>query len=162
MIDFIRVARRLAIAASLVAGVVPAGASGADLAVDLRARDGILLTSIRYDVSITNRGPHSLTSATVTVRLDSHAAGVLGSPCTFDAAADAMTCSFGSLAVNATATVGGWVLFGDTLPPGPVVATATRTASSPSDPNAANDSDTATCRYVPNNQPLDPPPEMFC
>ncbi|HEX6686795.1 MAG TPA: hypothetical protein VF062_28780 [Candidatus Limnocylindrales bacterium] len=153
--------------AALVAGLMPAATAAAatpqaDLAIDLRARDGILLISLHYTVAVTNRGPQALTSATVTLLLDSDAGGVLGSPCTFNAANDTATCPVGGLAPGATATVSATILFNSGMPPGPVAATAVRSASMPADPFAGNDSDSATCIYEPVLQPLDPPPDMRC
>lgn len=123
--------------------------SGADIAVGLDASGGVLLASARYDVTVTNNGPETLTSATVIVQLDPRAAHPGGSPpqCPMDTTADTLTCSFGPLGVGATTTLSTWVFF--SLPPAylTVYATATRTASTPTDPDPSNDSATTPCGH---------------
>ncbi len=129
----------------------PAGARStpaADLAVDLRARGSLLLPTILYDVSVTNHGPDALTSATVTLQLDSRAHTIWTSPCTFVVATDVVTCSFGAVPVGATAKISFTAYY---LMGGSSVATldttATRTASTPQDPVAGNDIDAVRCDW---------------
>lgn len=123
--------------------------SGTDIVVGLDAIGSVLLAGARYDVSITNNGPEALTSATVVVQLDSRS-GPSGTPppCPLDTTTDTLTCTFGPLAVGATATVSNWVFFA--LPYQThltIYATATRTASTPTDPDPSNDSATVPCSY---------------
>lgn len=160
--------RRFLLSITLLVGAATTGAAGspqADVEVDLRAREALLITtSIHYDVSITNNGPQPLTSATVTLQLDSYAAGILGPPCTFNAGNDTASCSFGALAVGATATMTAWIYYSG-MPDGPIplVATASRSVSVPADPVSDNDSASATCFYLRQDGPiLNPPPQMFC
>jgi uncharacterized protein DUF11 len=151
-------------AALALAGATPASAqpsSGADLAVDLRANALLLLTGARYTVAVTNNGPQALSSATVVVRLDPRTTGISPGPCTGDTVADTVTCQFAGLAVGATATATFVATF--TLPyqATSVAATAARTASSPPDGNAANDSDTFTCGWY-QDPGLLPPFTLHC
>lgn len=137
------------ITAALVAGLlglVPQSGS-ADLSVDLSAQNTILLAGARYDVTVTNNGPAALESATVVVQLENSAYASTQSACVPDHQAHTLTCVFGALAVGASATMSGTVYYPMGGPPRMIYATATRTASSPSDPNAANDADTETCYY---------------
>jgi hypothetical protein len=88
-------------------------------------------------------------SATVVVQLDPRAFTAMGSVphCPLDTTTDRLTCTFGPLAVGATSKLTTWVAFD--LPDGPaeVSATATLTASSPADTNAANNSATVDCYH---------------
>lgn len=123
---------------------------GADIAVGLDAFGSFLLAGARYDVAVTNNGPETLTAATVVVRIDPRAltGGGPRPPCPMDAIADTLTCSFGPVAAGATVTLSAWVYF--SLPQErhvTVEATATRTASTPADPDPSNDSATTTCAY---------------
>ncbi len=150
------------------AGAASAGgvsSSQADLAVGLNASEVLLLTrTVKYDVSVTNNGPASLGSATVTVQLPVYAFASSGKACSFDSGNDTLSCPFVDLAPGATATVTAWIPYsvphkGVT----PLPATATLTASTPADPNAANDSDEANCYHIPSDGPLvPPPPQVFC
>ena len=124
------------------------GGSGADLKVRLSAVGSLLLAGARYTVSITNNGPEPLTSATVVVRLDPRAFTTSGSPaCPFDTTADTLTCTFGALPVGGTATSSESVYFVINDNRATLDATATRTASAPSDPSARNDTDSVACTY---------------
>ncbi|MCC8246120.1 DUF11 domain-containing protein [Saccharothrix luteola] len=132
-------------AALLVPGAqVDAAPAGADLSVDLTAVAAVVMPVVDYHVSVTNNGPEPLTSATVVVALDPRS-WITTTPCAF---ADAtLTCSFGSLAPGATTTLVNRVYFAVFNTEATVDATATRTASTPADPNAGNDADTARCRH---------------
>lgn len=101
-----------------------------------------------YDVSVTNHGPDALTSATVTLQLDSRAHTIWTSPCTFVVATDVVTCPFGAVAAGATATIGFsayYVMHGSSF--ATLDTTATRTVSTPQDPVVSNDTDAARCRW---------------
>lgn len=121
-----------------------AAPSSADLSVDLTAVTALLMPVVDYRVSVTNNGPQPLTSATVVVTLDPRSS-ITTAPCVF---ADAtLTCSFGPLAPGATATLTNRVYFDVLYTEATLDATATRTASTPTDPHAGNDTDTARCRH---------------
>src|SRR5687767_257593 len=115
--------RHLLATAVLVAGLVPTVAASnpqADLAVDLRGQDGLLPASIYFTLAVTNRGPQALTSATITIQLDSDATGSWNqNRCTYNAADDTVVCPIGSLASGATSTITGWFFFPQTMPRGP-------------------------------------------
>lgn len=132
-------------AALLTSGArADAAPSSADLSVDLTAVTALLLPVVDYRVSVTNHGPQPLTSATVVVALDPRSTTTTA-PCVF---ADAtLTCSFGPLAPGATATLTNRVYFDVMYTEATLDATATRTVSTPTDPNAGNDTDTARCRH---------------
>jgi hypothetical protein len=154
------------ITAALVAGllsVVPQSGS-ADLSVDLHATSSIVFNSARYDVTITNNGPDPLTSATVVVQLSE--TGYLSgtqNTCTGDSQAKTITCVFGPLAVGASATMSGSAMYPMSGRARLIYATATRTASSPADPNQANDADTVDC-YYDGSQGIPPTgrPSLWC
>jgi hypothetical protein len=140
--------------------------SGTDIAVGLDAIGSVLLAGARYDVSITNNGPETVTSAIVVVQLDSRS-GPGGSvpPCPLDTTTDTLTCAFGPLAVGATATLSNWVYFG--LPYQThltIYATATRTASTPTDPDPSNDAATVPCWYSEAPGSIWPPTQwrLYC
>lgn len=140
----------------------PGVAPSADLSVDLDARSIYLLPGAYYDVTITNHGPDPVTSATVVVALDPRAAGTPTGPCVPDAATDTLTCVFGPVPAGGTATMTSLVAYLMSGRPSAVDATATRTASTPPDPNAGNDTDLASCWY---RGPLMPPmgiPPLSC
>ena len=144
-----------------VLGAAPAGAvqgSGADLAVAIRGQGSVLLPGARYTVSVTNHGPEALTGATVVVRLDPRVMEpATGQPCPYDAESLTLTCTFGAVAVGATASMYSSVYYLLRGEPTEVLATATRVASTPADPEPANDSATRRCWYS-GYQGFPPPP----
>lgn len=151
-------------ALALVASLLSV-ASTADLAVDLNAKGGVvgLIPSARYDVTIANLGPDPITSATVVVELEYRPVFGTASPCVLDIAGKTLTCTFGPLTAGASATMGMHIYLGNVSDrPTVIDATATRTASSPSDPNAANDTDTAPCWYYPLPPQQQWPPPVSC
>ena len=139
--------------------------SAVDVAVGLDAFGSLMLAGAGYTVSVTNNGPQALVHATVVVRLDPR---VLGDPptpsCPYDAASHTLTCSFGALAVGATASLTTWVYFSFPLTSVDFDATATLATSTPVDVNAANDSDTVRCHYNWRlGIPINPwPPLTYC
>lgn len=140
--------------------------SGADISVDLALTSTtVLLPGAYVDVSITNNGPDPLTSATVVVQFGVNVASGYPQPCPLDAATDTLTCTFGALPPGATATISSgypvtMVVGGK---PFRFANTATRTASTPSDPVSANDTDTEYCYYAGGGGiPLPPVPTLFC
>ncbi len=160
-----RVALTAIIATGLTATpVTPATAQAAptaDIAVGLVPFGGLLLPSARYTVSVTNNGPDPVASAVVTVQLDSRAFALgMGSPCPYNAAQDTVVCTFGPVAVGATATTMFWAYY-NLQNGGRVVATASRTASTPEDPFPGNDSESADCQWS-GGEIGGPPGMMFC
>lgn len=130
--------------------VEPAAPAEADLAVGLDATAGPLLASqISYDLTAANQGPGDAAGATLTVDLPTQVNSVSNLPtgCSYSAATDAVSCATGAIANG-----GGYsATFRANLAPlsvGALPATATRTASSPTDPNPANDSATTSCTVV--------------
>lgn len=123
----------------------------ADIAVTLTARAPLLLAgAITYTLTATNNGPGALTSGTVTTKLPPHTTSVTGLPtgCTYTAATRTVTCTVPALAPTA-GTQNTFRANLALLTVGiPLNATATRTASSPADPNPANDQAKARCNVV--------------
>ncbi|RKG83052.1 FG-GAP-like repeat-containing protein [Corallococcus terminator] len=119
----------------------------ADVAVRLVARPifSLFNPSIRYDVSVTNNGPEPLDMATVTASLP---APLVASPGQCTPGTRSTTCGFGAIAPGATQSRFFTVplnLFTLGLP---YTVTARRTASTPLDPNAANDQASRRCIVV--------------
>jgi Domain of unknown function DUF11 len=126
--------------------VLTVTAPKADLGVSLGASAAGLLTShVNYDVAVTNNGPAGATSATITTQLASQATSIASATCTFSSSTHKVSCPIGSLADGATTHATFTAYFGVLTIGLPLNATATRTTSSPTDPNAANDSDSAAC-----------------
>lgn len=119
----------------------------ADLGVSLSATAVPLSSQVSYDAAVTNDGPGAASSATITTQLAAQATGISSSSCTYAASTDRVTCPIGALANGATTHATFTASFG-LLSLGPLNASATRTASSPTDPNATNDSDAANCTAV--------------
>ncbi|MCB7135594.1 DUF11 domain-containing protein [Cellulosimicrobium marinum] len=122
-------------------------AADADLGVSLDAVAGPLLSSqITYTLDVTNSGPADATASVVTVAVPSQASSATGLPpgCTYSSGNDTITCDTAAVANGTTATRSFTVNVG-LLSLGSLPATATRTSSSPTDPNAANDTASANC-----------------
>lgn len=118
----------------------------ADLGVSLSASSSVLLTDqVNYDVAVTNNGPATASSATITTQLPSEATSIASTTCTYSSSTDRVTCPIGSLANGATTHATFTAFYGLLTVGLPLHAQATRTAGSPTDPNAANDSDGADC-----------------
>ncbi|WP_407667390.1 DUF11 domain-containing protein [Myxococcus dinghuensis] len=116
----------------------------ADLAVGLTAQAPLLGANVLYTLTVTNNGPHAASSATVTTTLPASATSITSTDCTFDATAGEVTCPVGALA-NGSSSIKTFRANYGLLALGQLNATATRVASSPADPNAQNDSATASC-----------------
>lgn len=146
-----RIVIALVTAVLAVFGVSTASAgadSSADLEVTLSSVASLLMPSAFYAVTITNHGPGALDSATVTVRLDLRAWSTLGSTvCPLDRTTSTLTCTFGAVPAGASASLKPHVYYNIKERFATLQATATRTASTPADPNATNDSDPTTCWY---------------
>lgn len=128
----------------------PPATSTADLGVTLDAvAGGFLSPTIDYTLTVASNGPAASTGATVEVSLPSAVSSVANLPsgCTYASATDTVTCTYGSTGVGSPATRTFRASFG-ALAIGPLPATATRTVSTPADPNAANDTDSVTCTAV--------------
>lgn len=117
----------------------------ADLAVRLSAKSGLLNPTIEYTVKGTNHGPGTVSSGTITLRVPPNTASVSSSTCTYNASAKTVSCPTGPVANGATVTHKVKTTIGLLTVGLPLDATATRTASSPSDPNPGNDAATAHC-----------------
>jgi uncharacterized repeat protein (TIGR01451 family) len=119
----------------------------ADLSIALAAQGvpGILSGHIEYAITVTNNGPAALVSGTVTATLPT--------PMTATSSDCAVTggrvvCTLGALASGASLTDRFDVPIGLLTVNHDYVVTATRTASSPADPNPANDSASRTCSIL--------------
>lgn len=126
----------------------PAPTSSSDIDVDVTARPnlGILVPYLTYTVTARALGPDAVTTGTVTATLPPGATATSLSPgCT--TATGTVTCSYGTIATGAAASKTFRVPL-HLLSLGTVKVTGTRTASSPTDPNPANDRATATCTVV--------------
>lgn len=112
----------------------------ADISVDLAAASRLLSSQVNYTLNIDNNGPGDATGVQVVVDLPTQTTNVTTLPaaCTYNSATDEVTCTYSSLTTGSirapsfTATMG-------LLSIGQLPATATRVASSPTDPNPAND-----------------------
>ncbi|WP_439676765.1 hypothetical protein [Embleya sp. MST-111070] len=127
------------------AGPPPANA---DIAVSLTAQPhlGILVPYLSYTVTAHNNGPGAVTSATLTATLPAGKTATNPSPgCT--SAPGSVTCTYGAIA-NGASAVSTFRLPIGLLTIGQVTVTATRTASAPTDNNAANDHASRTCTVV--------------
>ncbi|WP_329029347.1 MULTISPECIES: hypothetical protein [unclassified Streptomyces] len=120
----------------------------ADLDVGLSAqpRVGILVPHLSYTLRTRDNGPDDASGVTVTATLPGgKTATGLSAGCT--SAPGTVTCTYGSIAEGGEA-VSTFRLPIGLLDIGPVVVTATRTASAPDDPNAANDTAGAACTVL--------------
>jgi uncharacterized repeat protein (TIGR01451 family) len=123
--------------------------ANADLGVNLTASaHGLLTSHINYDAAVTNNGPATATGITITTQLPSAATGITSSTCTYTSSTDQVSCPISSIANGATAHATFRAYFGLLTIGLPLHATATRTASSPTDNNATNDSDAAYCYAI--------------
>ncbi|MFD7291230.1 hypothetical protein [Streptomyces sp. NPDC059863] len=116
----------------------------ADVGVELTAtpRPGLLNGRIDYTVTLTNHGPRTLASATVTVDLPTPT-GATSPDCTLTTGK--ATCTTTGLAPGAGTTHRITVPVAVLSLGTPYTVTATRTTSTPTDPNPANDSASRTC-----------------
>ncbi|WP_439673435.1 hypothetical protein [Embleya sp. MST-111070] len=123
-------------------------AANADLGVSVAALPhlGILVPYLSYTVTAHNNGPGDVTAATLTATLPAgKTATNLSTGCT--SIPGTVTCTYGAITNGASATSTFRLPIG-ILSLGHVTVAATRTASTPTDNNAANDSATATCTVV--------------
>jgi hypothetical protein len=147
----VRLAALLLAAAGMAAlPSTPAAATSgtADAAVTLTAAPhaDLLAPTIVYTVKVTNNGPDVLTSAQVTTTVADVLTPASGGACTVNPGS--AVCTFGPIGSGASQsrTV--------TLPINPVTvaltvrATATVTAASAADPDAANNAETVDCTFL--------------
>ncbi|MEV0276775.1 hypothetical protein AB0I22_10405 [Streptomyces sp. NPDC050610] len=122
--------------------------AAADIAVDVTAQPhlGILVPYLTYTLKAHNNGPAAVTSATVTASLPP-GAGATNPSAGCTASSGTVTCTYGAIA-NGADSAKSFRLPLNLLSLGQVSVTGVRTASAPSDNNAANDSDTATCTVI--------------
>ncbi|MEV6553605.1 glycine-rich protein [Streptomyces sp. NPDC051597] len=122
--------------------------SSADVGVRVTAKPqlGILVPYLRYTLTANNTGPNAVTSATITASLPRGTTATgLSAGCTTHA--ETVTCTWGAIASGAGATKSFDIPL-HLLSLGRVSVTGTRTASTPTDPNAVNDSATANCNVI--------------
>jgi uncharacterized repeat protein (TIGR01451 family) len=120
-------------------------ATQADVKVALGATGhGGLNARIDYTVTVTNTGPATATGTRVVATYPAGLSFASGSGCAHVSGTRTVNCDVASLASGASATPK-FSVNGGLLALGSYTATAKRTASSPSDPNPANDSASKTC-----------------
>ncbi|AEK39861.1 hypothetical protein AMES_1342 [Amycolatopsis mediterranei S699] len=117
----------------------------ADVKVALGATGhGGLNARIDYTVTVTNTGPSAATGIRVVAAYPAGLSFASGSGCVRVGTTRTVNCDVASLASGASATPK-FSVNGGLLALGSYTTTATRTASSPADPNPANDSASKTC-----------------
>jgi hypothetical protein len=117
-----------------------------------------LLSGARYTISVTNSGQQAVSAATVVVQLDPRSSFVVDQPppCPLNTTTDTLTCTFGPLAAGATSSKTTWVVYDLPRASTEVHATATLVVSTPTDTNAANNSDSVTCHHVEDSMGFPP------
>ncbi|WP_051223783.1 DUF11 domain-containing protein [Conexibacter woesei] len=124
----------------------PPPPANADLGVDLRATAaGLLVSHVNYHLAVTNNGPAAASGVTITTQLPWAATSIASTTCTYSSSTDQVSCPISSIANGATTSITFRAYFGLLTVGLPLHATATRTASSPTDPNPANDSNGTNC-----------------
>ncbi|MEV0646632.1 hypothetical protein AB0I28_15345 [Phytomonospora sp. NPDC050363] len=120
----------------------------ADIKVDVGAQPhlGILVPYLTYTLKATNNGPQTATTATITASIPAGATATnLSSGCT--ATPGTVTCTYSAITNGANASKTFRVPL-HLLSLGNVTVTGLRTASAPTDTNATNDTDSATCHVL--------------
>ena len=119
--------------------------TNADVKVALGAvGHGGLNARIDYTLTVTNTGPSAATGIRVVATYPAGLSFASGSGCAHVAGTRTVNCDVASLASGASATPK-FSVNGGLLALGSYTTTAVRTASSPADPNSANDSASKTC-----------------
>lgn len=117
----------------------------ADITVSLNATArGLLKSRVTYTVTVKNDGPAAASGVRVTATYPAGLVYAGSSNCSRTAGTSTVTCDIASLASGASATRT-FAADAGLLTVGSLVATAERTASTPLDPNAANDRASRTC-----------------
>jgi len=125
---------------------VAIGARSADLSVKLTASPaGLLVHEVTFTATVKNNGPGISTGSTVKFSYANGFVSPYAPGCTVNAGARTATCDFGAIANGASASKSLRLTVGLLTISGSMPVTATRTASTPTDGNAANDSSTVTC-----------------
>ncbi len=120
----------------------------ADVGVGLGATGhGGLGPRFDYTVTVSNAGPSTATGVRVVATYPSGLQFAGANGCARVGSTRTLNCDFASVAPGTSATAR-FSASGGLLSLGSFTATATRTASSPGDPNAANDSAAKTCSAV--------------
>lgn len=120
-------------------------ATQADVKVGLGATGrGGLDARIDYTVAVTNAGPGAASGIRVVATYPAGLSFASGTGCVHVAGTRTVNCDVASLASGASATPK-FSVNGGLLALGSYTTTAVRTASSPADPNSANDSASKTC-----------------
>jgi hypothetical protein len=141
------------VATNFVSGVVPGPTltinALADLGVTLTGRPdpGLLSMTLDFTVKVTNNGPGTLVNAAYTASATS-GLDVAGSSTCHAHNNSTATCSFGTLAAGKSANATFTVPIGLLDIGIPFQFGVTRTTSTPTDPNAANDSSATTCTAI--------------
>ncbi|WP_181777661.1 DUF11 domain-containing protein [Amycolatopsis pittospori] len=127
---------------------ITGGTDAADLGVKLTASPrGILTSTIEYSVKVTNTGPGAATGIRVASTIGNGLRFTGSSTCSNPGGAKVVNCDIASLASGASATAKFTVAAG-LLSLGPVKTTSSITQSSVTDPNAANNTSSATCTAI--------------
>ncbi|WP_410644069.1 hypothetical protein [Amycolatopsis sp. lyj-346] len=122
--------------------------TNADVKVALGATGhGGLNARIDYTLTVTNNGPSAATGIRVVATYPAGLSFASGAGCVRVGTTRTVNCDVASLASGASVTPK-FSVNGGLLALGSYTTTATRTASSPSDPNPANDSASKTCSAV--------------
>jgi YVTN family beta-propeller protein len=125
---------------------VAIGNRSADLSVKLAASpSGLLVHEVTFTATVTNQGPGTATAGTLKFSYANGFVSPTAPGCTVDAGARTATCALGAIANGASATRSLKLTVGLLTISGSMPVSITRTASAPTDPNAANDTDTVTC-----------------
>lgn len=140
------------IATNFVSDVVPGDTltinAQADLAVAMTGAPqyGLLSLSLKFTVTVTNNGPATLSNAAITAKVPTGLSAKSTSTCT--ATKTGAVCNVGSLPSGGKATATFSVPIGLLDIGIPFSFSATRTASTPMDPNPANDRAEVSCTAV--------------
>jgi hypothetical protein len=117
----------------------------ADIGVAMTASPpGVLTSKITYAITATNTGPGDATAIRLSAKYASGLAYAGSTTCTRVGTTREVTCDIASLPSGASKTVTFSANAG-LLALGPLTTTVTRQASTPADPNAANDKAASTC-----------------
>jgi hypothetical protein len=126
--------------------IIAGGSSDIDVNVTAQPHLGILVPYLTYTLTAHNTGPSAVTSATLTASLPPGASATnLSAGCT--TTTGTVTCTYGAIA-NGASTAKSFRVPLHLLSLGHVSVTGVRTTSAPTDPNPANDTDTATCTVI--------------
>ncbi len=127
---------------------ITGGTTAADLGVQLTASPrGVLTSTIEYTVKVTNSGPAAASGIRVASTLGNGLRFTGSSTCSNPGGAKVVNCDISSLASGASATAK-FTSAAGLLSLGQVKTTAKITQSSVTDPNAANNTGSASCTAI--------------